>query len=90
LLCFCLFAVAACDDKQAPRAQHQKKLALPQGESPLDDLLKKPPPAPPVPAHLDAEPTSYSFTLQPAGSLTQGRIRLVNSGAWPVRPLISL
>jgi len=83
LLCFCLLAVAACDDKPPPHPQ-QKKLALPQGESPLDDMLKKPPPAPPAPAHLDADPASYSFPRQPAGGVEHGRIRLSNSGGGPL------
>jgi len=83
LLCLCLFAVSACDDKPPSRPQ-QKKLALPQGESPLDGMLKKPPPAPPAPAHLEAEPSSYSFTLQTAGSVGHGWIRLSNTGGGPV------
>jgi type IV secretion system protein VirB10 len=82
-LSLCLCAVAACDGKPPSRPQ-QKKLALPQGESPLDDLLKKPPPAPPAPAHLEAEPSSYTFARQAAGSLGHGRIRLSNSGGGPV------
>ena len=83
LLCLCLLAVAACDDKPQARPP-QKKLALPQGESTLDTLLKKPPPAPPVPAHLEAEPASYSFAPLAAGGAAHGRVRLSNSGGGAV------
>lgn len=82
LLCLCLLAVAGCDDKPPPR-QAQAKLALPQGDSPLDAMLKKPPP-PPEPARLEATPASYTFPLQVAGSVTHGQIRLSNSGGAPL------
>jgi type IV secretion system protein VirB10 len=79
LSCLILLALAACDDKPHAR-QAQKKLALPQSESTLDSMLKKPPPPAPAPPHLEAEPDSYDFAPQPAGGAAQGRIRLSNSG----------
>jgi len=83
LLPLCLFALAACDDQPQPRRQ-EKKLALPQSESPLDDLLRKPPPPAPTPGHVEAEPSSYSFPPQGTGSAAHGRIKLTNSGGTPV------
>src|SRR5579859_6286158 len=81
LLPLCLLVLAACDDKPPPR--QQQKLALPQSESPLDDILRKPPPAP-APGHVEAEPSSYSFPQQVTGATARGRIRLTNSGGTPV------
>jgi len=83
LLSLLSLALAACDDQSQPR-RPEKKLALPQSESPLDDLLRKPPPPAPVPGHVEAEPSSYSFPPQMAGSTAHGRIRLTNSGGMPV------
>ncbi|HMA48730.1 MAG TPA: TrbI/VirB10 family protein, partial [Magnetospirillaceae bacterium] len=83
LLAFCGLLLAACDDKP-PAARAQKKLPLPTSESTFDTLLKKPPPAAPAPARLNAEPASWHFSLQSAGTVEHGRIRLSNSGGSPL------
>lgn len=84
LLAFCGLALAGCDDKPPPAARVQKKLPVPSNESTFDALLKKPPPAAPAPARLDAEPASWRFPLQPAGTAEHGRIRFTNSGGGPL------
>jgi len=78
------FALAGCDDRPPPAARVQKKLPAPTSESTFDTLLKKPPPAPPAPAHLDAEPASWRFPPQPVGTTEQGHIRFTNSGGSPL------
>jgi type IV secretion system protein VirB10 len=83
LLSCCLLAAAGCDDKAPPR-RAQAKLALPQGDSALDAMLKKPPPPPPEPPRLEAAPVSYSFPLQVAGAMAHGEIRLTNGGGGPL------
>jgi hypothetical protein len=83
LLFSCLPGLVGCDDPAPPARVAQKKLTLPQGESTLDVLLKKPP-SPPAPAHLEAQPSSYGFSLQPVDTVTHGQVRLSNSGGAPV------
>lgn len=83
LLALCGLVLAGCDDKPPP-ARAQKKLPAPTSESTFDTLLKKPPPAAPAPAHLGADPISWRFPLQPAGTIEHGRIRLANSGGSPL------
>lgn len=83
LLALCGLVLVGCDDKP-PQARAKKKLALPANESTFDALLKKPPPPAPAPAHLGAEPASWHFPLQSAGTVEHGRIRLTNSGGGPL------
>lgn len=83
LLAFCGLLLAGCDDKP-PAARAQKKLPMPVNESMFDALLKKPPPPPPAPPRLGAEPASWTFPPQPAGTVAHGRIRLSNSGGSPL------
>jgi hypothetical protein len=83
LLAFCGLGLAACDDKPPP-AKVQKKLPMPTNESTFDALLKKPPPAAPLPARLGAEPASWRFPPQPAGTIEHGRLHLANRGGSPL------
>ena len=79
----CLLALAACDDNP-PAKPAPKKLALPQSDSSIDDMLRKPLAPPPLPGHLTAEPVSITFAPLPVGLSAPGRIRLTNSGGGPV------
>ena len=79
----CLLVLTGCDDKP-PAKPVPKKLALPQSESSIDDMLRKPVAPPPLPGHITAEPVSFTFAPVPAGMGAQGRIRLTNGGGGPV------
>jgi hypothetical protein len=75
--------VSGCDN---PPPRQEKKLALPKGESTLDDLIKKSQAksAPPsVPAHFDVSPARLDFPAVPVGEAVSRRVQLNNSGELP-------
>lgn len=73
-----------CDN---PPPRQEKKLAIPKGENPLDDLIKKSQAKPTpvtIPGRLNADPARLEFGSVAVGDSATRQLRLLNSGGTPV------
>lgn len=75
-----ILLLTACDDSGPTKTA--KKLALPKGENSLDQLFKNDAklPAPPVAAHLSANPEQLDFPIQPLDSENSKSVQVRNDG----------